>query len=152
MSAPANFLKLRGIDATQTRTQDNINGTLAPVAAALGATPIMGAPPPAWIRPDILNGYGQLAAPLPLCAYHKDALGYVHTKIALDHAAGAVAGTVAFVYGSGYRPSETLTFSGCDAAGVLMAMTLDSAGNLSNLAALAAADTVRMCFSFLAEA
>lgn len=150
MAAPTQFIRLRG-DGQPSRVQDNIGATVDPAVRALAATPIMGAPAPAWVRVDLLGGYSQTAAPQPVCAYHKDALGYVHAKIALTHAAGTAAGTAAFVFGTGYRPSETLTFGGSDAGGLFVAMTVDASGNFANLAVLAAGDQIRMVFSFLAE-
>ena len=75
----------------------------------------------------------------------------MHAKIALTHGAGTAAGTAAFAFGPGYRPNETMTFVGSDAAGLAVAMTVDAAGSLANLAVLAAAAQVRMSFSFLAE-
>lgn len=152
MPPPSSLQKLRQPgQPLLSRTQDATAAVLNPLAEAVGATPIMGAPPPPWILPDIVNGYAQAAAPQPLCAFHADALGYVHAKISLTHAAGAAAGTAALVFPKGARPSETLTLSGNDAAGAAVAMTLDGSGNFSNLAVLAAAATVRLVFSFLAE-
>lgn len=150
VSAPSKVIKLRG-DGQQVRAQDNVGQVLDPMAKALYATPIMGAEPPAWILLDILNGYSQTAAPQPATAHHTDALGYVHAKVALTHAAGCAVGTVAFQFPLGSRPSETLTFTGSDAFGLLMAFSVDGSGNFANLAVLVAADQARLVFSFLAE-
>lgn len=144
------FQRLRG-EGQPTRAQDNVAAVLDPLAEAVGNTPIMGAAPPAWIRPDLTGGYSQTAAPQPITAFHKDALGYVHVKVGLTHAAGTAAGTTAFTFPAGYRPSETLTFAGSDAVGLLVAMTLTMAGVFANLAVLAAGDQVRLNFTFLAE-
>ena len=152
MATPNQFLKLRDSSKpTEARTQDNIAATVTPIATRLNATPIMGAPAPAWIRPDLVGGYSQTAAPQPVVAYHKDALGYVHVKVGMTHAAGCAAGTTAFLFGAGYRPSETLTLTGVDAVGLLVAMTLTAAGVFANLAVLAAGDQIRLYDTFLAE-
>ncbi len=134
------------------RVQDNISATLNPVASALQATPIMGAPPPPWVRPDILNGFSQTASPQPVCAFHLDALDYVHVKLALTHAAGTAAGTSAFILPLGFRPLETLTFMGTDATGVSTSVTVDNAGNVANFNLMAAGDQILASFIFLAEA
>lgn len=122
------------------------------MAQALAKTPIMGAPLPGWVNATIsaANGYSQTAAPQPVVAYHIDALGYVHTKLGLTHAAGCVAGTVAFTYALGYRPSETLTFVLCDANGINSAVQIDVFGQLSNVAQLAPGDEIRGYFIFRA--
>lgn len=148
--ASSSVLKLRG-GAHDSRTTDNVSAVLNPLAEAVGNTPIMGADPPAWIRPDLAGGYSQTAAPQPITAFHKDALGYVHAKIGLTHAAGCAAGTTAFTFPLDYRPSETLTLSLSDGAGLFVAMTVAATGAFANLAILAAATDVRGVFSFLAE-
>ena len=50
------YIRLR-VDEQASRTQDNIAGQLQPISDALSRTPIMGAPPPAWVKADLLNGY-----------------------------------------------------------------------------------------------
>lgn len=111
----------------------------------------MGAPPPPWFRPTLENGFSQTAAPQPLCAYHRDALGYVHTKIGMTHVVGPAAGAVAFTYGLGFRPSETMTFTLSDSFGLTVMLQLNGAGELSTLTPLPAAVEVRGYFIFLAE-
>ena len=78
--AASNFPILRGLDAQQSRTQDNVSQVLTPVAKALQNTPIMGAPPPSWILPSLLNGYASFGLGTAAPAFHRDALGYVHLK------------------------------------------------------------------------
>lgn len=147
MATPAQYLKLRG-EGQPARAQDNIDATLGPIAAALTATPIMGAPAPAWVKASLAGGYSQTAAPQPVVAFHRDALGYVHTKLGLTHVAGCVAGTVAFTYPLALRPTETLTLAAFDAAGAVSAVQVNSSGQLSNVAVLAAGAQVRGYFIF----
>ncbi len=103
------FPKLRGADGQASQTQDNIAQQLQPISTALAKTPIMGAAPPPWIKPNLLNGIANVPAPNAAAGFHRDALGYVHSKGLVAHAAGAVAGTVVMIFPPGYRPSELLT-------------------------------------------
>lgn len=141
--------KLRG-EGQPSRVQDNIGQILNPLAARVNATPIGGAPPPAWILPSLSGGYSQTAAPQPACAYHKDALGYVHTKLSMTHAAGAAAGVVAFTYGPNFRQGEVLTFTLSDSVGLTVMMVVSPNGEISNLTPIPAGDDVRGYFIFLA--
>lgn len=149
MSGPNQLQKLRG-EGQATRVQDNIGQILNPLAARVNATPIGGAPPPPWIRPSLVGGYSQAAAPQPVCAYHKDALGYVHTKLSMTHATGPAAGVVAFTYGLGFRQGEVLTFTLADGFGLSVMMVVSPNGEISNLTPIPAGDDVRGYFVFLA--
>ena len=112
MGTPAVFTKLLGENELSSRVQQAIDSTLRPLAAAVGATPIMGAPAPAWRATDLLNGWTNLNATnaaFPPLGYHKDALGYVHLRGYL------VAGTLnvsCAVLPPMYRPAFRLTFPG----------------------------------------
>lgn len=145
MGNPTQFLRLR--DSKQplvTRAQDSVNGTLGPLAERVGNTPIMGAPLPVWVRPDqLLAGYSQTAAPQPVVAFHIDALGYVHIKTGLTHAAGCAAGTIAFAMPLAYWPTETMTLAAFDQNGINSAVNISILGEFSNLAALAPGDEIR---------
>jgi len=145
------FPKLRGDSEHSSRTQDNIAATLTPLATALAATPIMGARLPAWIRPDLLNGFADYGSPFAIVGFHKDALGYVHCKGVMIHAAGCAAATVIMIFPLGYRPLETQRFSVPGAAVTVQEITVDAAGNASPNAAIAAGAACDFSFIFLAE-
>lgn len=139
------------------RVQDAIWNTLTPLAKRVGATPIMGASPPPWIRPDIIStsGFAQVATGatpfLPVTAFHKDALGYVHGKLGLVTAAGAGPVTV-FPMPVGYRPAETLSFFGGDGGGVnVWEFAVFQNGDLQIVSALGAGGLVVATFTYLAE-
>lgn len=152
MAAPSQFLQLR-VDELSSRVQDNINATLRPLAEAIGATPIMGAPPPAWIAPSLVNGFANQGLGFAVAGYHKDALGYVHAKgVILDStAAGIAANTAAFTFGKGYRPAETLLIPAYGAAATVQFLSVSPAGVVTVLVALAASARLGFYFSFLAE-
>jgi hypothetical protein len=150
MPAPSRFPKLR-TEEHSSRVQDNIDGTLGPIAEALNATPIMGADPPAWIRPNLLNDFVNVGGGNALVAYHKDALGYVHVKGVVTHVAGVGAGTSLFAFAMGYRPSEELLFAvyGTGATAQFLSVSADS--NVYNQVAVAAGGIIGFTLSFLAE-
>lgn len=149
MSPPPNQVqKLRG-DGQPSRVQDNFAAVLNPLADALSKTPIMGAPPPPWIRPTLASVFADLPAPFAPTTYHRDALGYVHARVGLVSAAGTAA-VDAFTFDKGYRPDSTQLFSGGDGAGNFFEFTLTAAGVFRSLTAFAAGDLAMLSFSFLA--
>lgn len=154
MPAPSQFAKLRDQEHSS-RVQDNIDATLRPLAEALNSTPIMGAPPPPWIRPDLLNGFVNLVAVLgglsSIAGYHRDALGYVHVKGTLYHVAGVAAMTPIMVFPPGYRPKETQTFPVKGPGAAIQYINITPDGTVSPIVALAGADSCDFAFSFLAE-
>jgi hypothetical protein len=157
VSAPTQLNKLRG-DGQPSRVQDNVGQVIDPLAKAVGKTPIMGAPPPPWIRPNIeaASNYEQApsstAVPLPLLSYHKDALGYVHGRIAvLAKAGGAAANAVVWVMPSGYRPEAFELWTLSDGAGLVWEMAAYPNGNVTMISALAAGDVAIGSFLYLAE-
>ncbi len=145
------FIKLRGGDPAASRTQDNISAQMQPVATALAATPIMGAPPPNWIAPTLVGGFANTGGALAIAGFHKDALGYVHMKGALTNAAGTAAATIIFTLPIGYRPAATQRFSVRGFAGAVQAVSITSVGLVSNDLVLAAGDTIDLALSFLGE-
>lgn len=149
------FIALRGpgVATELARAQDNIGATVTPVVTAVNRTPIGGAPPPPWVYAVIIaaSGYAQVAAPAPRTAYHKDALGYVHGKVALTTAAGAGPNVIAFTLDLGYRPSETLAFAGSDLAGNVWDATISANGSFTIVSTLAAAGVFQGTFTYLAE-
>jgi len=150
--AASNFPILRGLDVQQSRTQDNVSQVLTPVAKALQNTPIMGAPPPAWIRPSCLNGFSTPATvQFPAASFHKDALGYVHCKLSVGHTTGTAALSAIFVLPIGYRPAETLPFAGMAAGGVYQGVFVLKTGEVQNRLVMAAGAVLYVNFSFLAE-
>jgi hypothetical protein len=151
MGFPTVFPKLRGAGVPEhvARAQDNVDTALRTTAQSVAVTPIGGAAPPGWVKPDQLTGgYAQTALPQPVVSFHKDALGYVHTKLGLTHAAGTAAGAIAFTYPLAYRPTETLTFILSDAAGANSTIQVAANGQLTNVAALAAGAQIRGYFIF----
>jgi hypothetical protein len=146
------FPRLYGGTPSESRTQDNVQTVLGPLANRLGATPIMGAAPPAWIRTALSGGFTTLA-PLTLPAYHRDALGYVHVKGVLVNLTGApiAGGVVAFTLPAGYRPNESRGFPSNDGAGGAQEVVVTPAGAVSFLLAVANAGSGSVEFSFLAE-
>lgn len=152
MASPSTFLKLRD-EEHSARVQDNIGATLAPIANALNATPIMGAAPPPWILPSLAAGWANLGAPFAVVGYHRDALGYVHAKGVLTNTSGGALplGTTIFTLAMGYRPSETQRFSVPGAAVTAQELTITSAGVVSNNAAVANGAAIDIVFNFLSE-
>lgn len=147
------FPVIRGPDAQQSRVQDNIQGVLAPVARALQNTPVMGAPPPAWILVSVLNGFDSPAqAQFDSFAFHKDCLGYVHIKGSAIHAAGTAAFTTLFILPKGYRTLKTRIFAASASGGAVQQAFLTNAGEVQNRVAMAAGSSIYLEFSFLAEA
>ena len=151
MAASSNFLKLRsGDDERGTRTQDNISGTLAPIATALNATPIMGAPAPPWIPPDLKADFVNYAQGYAIAGYHRDALGYVWGKGKVTSATGQVAGTVMFTLDAGYRPDLILTFA-VEGSGAFQSIRIAPNGQVTTTLNVGAGGSVDLDFRFLAE-
>jgi hypothetical protein len=150
MPGPSQFQKLRG-EGQNSRVQDNIDATLGPIAKALNATPIMGAPPPAWIRPDLAAGFADFGAPYAAVAYHRDALGYVHVKGLVTSAAGVGAFSTVFTLPIGYRPIERHRYASEGTAGTFQALQLGTDGAIMNVVAVAAGGYASIEFTFLAE-
>lgn len=150
MGSPA-FPKLRGADAQSSREQDNVSTQLQPIAVALAKTPIMGAPPPGWIAPSLLNGFVNLGGAFAVAGLHRDALGYVHTKGMVTNAAGVGAGTTVFIFPSGYRPRETQRFPVEGTGATYQSIQVDGSGLAQVQVAVAAAGNLNVTLSFLAE-
>lgn len=149
MPTSAQFLKLRG-ESHDSRSQDNIDATVRPIAMAVGKTPIMGASPPAWIRPELSTLFANVGAPLALAGFHRDCLGYVHSKGSLVSAAGCATGTTIMVFPMGYRPSETLRLPVPVTAGGQW-VTVNAAGIVATAFVIAAGGGIDLAFNFLAE-
>lgn len=145
------FPILRGLDAQQSRVQDNVQGVLGPVAKALQNTPIMGAAAPSWIRPDqLLNGWSNFGGAQAPVGYHRDALGYVHVRGYLT--AGTLAAVI-FTLPLGYRPAFptsmlTYCFNGAVASAFLEVRVN---GGVFVSAPAATTELSLGSFSFLAE-
>lgn len=149
---PSRFPVLRGADPQQSRLQDSIQNVLQPVAEALQATPIMGAPPPAWIYATPINGFATPAsAAFSRLGYHRDALGYVHVQMSATHAGGTAALSTIFNLPAGYRPLSTLPFAGMAAAGAYQGVFVLRTGEVQNRLIMAAGAVIYANFSFLAE-
>ncbi len=150
MGSPG-FPKLRGIDTQASRTQDNIAQQLQPIALALAQTPIMGAPAPAWIAPSLLGGFANFGGAFAVAGYHRDALGYVHTKGTFLVTAGAAAGTQIMLFPSGYRPRELARLSVVGDAGTAQFIEVAPTGIVTVGVAVPAPGSCDFFFSFLAE-
>lgn len=150
MSAPNQVNKLRG-DGQQPRVQDAVGQILNPLAAALSATPIMGASPPSWIRPDFAGDFSNTPG-LQETAFHRDALGYTWLKIAATSAGGVAGSTALFTLPQGYRPSEQIGLVGVNTStGALNGVLITPAGEVQTGTALAAGEGFAAYVSFLAE-
>ena len=145
------FTVLRGPDAQQSRVQDNISAVLSSVAKALQNTPIMGAPPPAWILPELQNGFIQFAAGTATCAFHKDALGYVHCGGLVKSPAGVAANTLVFTLPIGYRPAAVRIFPVRGTGGTFQAVSVLPTGAVTTELLIAVNGDASLEFSFLAE-
>lgn len=151
VTSPTQFPRLRGGPELTTRAQDNINSTLGPLAEALNATPIMGAPPPAWLRPSLLNGFVDRGTTNEASGYHKDALGYVWLTGVITHATGVAGGTLLLVMPLGYRPRGTIIIPVWSSAGAGQAISINADGTTFCQAAVAAAGWLTLNASWLAE-
>lgn len=152
MASPNQFPKLRDSKKPlETRTQDNVSAALTPIATRLNATPIMGAPPPAWILFDILAGWTAHAAGTALPAYHKDALGYVHVKGNWHNSSGGASSANMGQLPIGYRPSEENDFAVAISAGNAQSVIVTPDGFIRPDANVANNGHIHTSFSFLAE-
>lgn len=152
MTGSPQFPKLRGADPQGSRTQDSISQQLQPAAVALAATPIMGAPPPPWIYPGLLNTgvWQQRAAPEAKPAYHRDALGYVHARVAVNNVSGVLTAMTLWFLPIGYRPAVRLDFAVTSPETLQISfIQVEPDGTVSGIAP--AGYSVIGCFSFLAE-
>lgn len=152
MPGPSQFQKLRG-EGQNPRVQDNIDATLEPIARALNSTPIMGSPPPPWIKPDLAAGWSNIGGQFATAGYHKDALGYVHVKGVLTNSSGGimVAASTIWTMPMGYRPGATQRFSVPGAAVTAQEVTITAAGVIMNNAAVANGAAMDVVFTYLAE-
>lgn len=114
------------------------------------ATPIMGAAPPAWIRPPLQSGFVDNGPPWAPARYHRDALGYVHVQGYVVNPAGTGAGSTIFVFPPGYRPNSDLAFVS-NLAGAFAVTAVTSVGVFFAFPVIAAGAGVTFTFSFLSE-
>lgn len=141
---------LRGSDPGANRQTDAISRLVEPVAKAVMATPIMGAKPPAWIRPPLQSGFADTGAPWAPARYHRDALGYVHVQGYVTNAAGTGATSTIFTFSSGYRPALDLAFT-ANVSGAFAVVAVRSTGVFFAYPVIAAGAGMTFTFSFLAE-
>lgn len=145
-----NTIRPTGTDGAQARQSDSIATAYNRVADAVSRTPILRGELPAWIHPstlgaDIVNVGGGAA----VAAFHKDCLGYVHSRGVLQTAAGFAAGTVIWTFPLGMRPTELIYFSDQTAAG--RSYYVAPSGAFVANTVLAAGGFLALAFSFLAE-
>jgi hypothetical protein len=133
------------------RVQQNINAVLEPLARAVQNTPIMGAPPPPWTYPDLLNGWTNHGPPFATCAFHRDCLGYVHFKGVAHNSAGGANRNPIFILPVGYRPAEENSFTCAATPGTTQNMTLTRDGIFQPDSNVANNGHVHFSMIFLAE-
>jgi hypothetical protein len=141
---------LRGPDPGANRQTDAISRLVEPVCKAVMASPIMGAKPPAWIRPPLENGFLDIGGGQAPVRYHRDALGYVHVHGYVTAPAGAAAGAVIATLPPGYRPDLQVAFVANCAFGFNV-VGLPANGALFVVYALGVGQGLAFSFSFLAE-
>lgn len=148
MTTPSQFPKLRGGSAEVSRAQDNIGGTLTPIAQALAKTPIMGSQP-TWISfpkdAAFTDTSGQPSA------YFVDALSMVQTKGSLTTSAGVAANATIGTMPSGCRPKETQRRPVRGNGVTYQSVTIAPTGVVTCDVAIGAGGTIDLGFSFLAE-
>lgn len=151
MPVNPNFPVIRGPDAQQNRTQDGITNVLGSVAKAVINTPIMGAPPPPWIKPSLLNGWISTTAGIAFISFHKDALGYVHVGGYGTNAAGVAGFTPVFTMPPGYRPNGVRIFAVRGTALSAQFVEVAPDGIVRTQIVVAAGGDCTFEFSYLAE-
>lgn len=145
---------LRGRDPGANRQTDAIDRLVTPVCKAVMATPIMGAKPPAWIRPQLESGFvdqgvGFAGVDYAPARYHKDALGYVHVQGYVTTPGGVAALSPVFTLPPGYR--SRLGLAEVANSGGFAVIVLRETGQLIVAGALGAGAGLTLNFSFLAE-
>lgn len=154
MTTPTRIAKIRTPEQPElSRVQDNIARTVEPVARALQGTPIMGAAPPAWVRPSKYSqDFADVSATLQT-AMHQDALGYVWLRLTATTPGGVGAGSEVFVLGGTFCPRTTiplLAFNGSTNA--VNPLSIDATGSVKTLVAVGAGQSIRGYVAFLAGA
>lgn len=165
MANPTRFAQLLGLPsksatsevsedhhARLSRVQANVAQVLNPVAQALGKTPIMGAPPPPWIAPDLQNGFIDSGSDAGRPSFHKDALGYVHGRGEAKIVAGTAGSTVVYTLPLPCRPSLVLRVPVFGTGITLQWLSISPNGDVTALLAIAAPGIVDVNFDFLAGA
>lgn len=150
MSAPSQVNKVRqGGDSS--RSLDSVTAVLDPLAERLNSTPIMGAAAPSWIRPTYANDFVDLAS-LQQTAFHRDALGYTHFKLAASSAAGVAANASICTLDKDYRPAESTGLGGGfnGSTNAVNPIAISTAGVVTTRVAIAAGESVVGYFVFLA--
>lgn len=134
------------------QVQARVNQVVEPVATAVNATPIGGAAPPAWIRPNFGTSWADLnSSGSAVLAFHKDALGYVHLKGVIANTSGAPnAGTICTLP-LGCRPLELHEWPARAGAGFSF-FAIDQKGIVSPPGGVAAGDFLVLQAIFLAGA
>jgi len=151
MANQSAFTSLRQ-EPLQSRVQDNIAKVLTPISKNLNGTPIMGAPPPAWISPVLLNVWANFGAPYAVAGYHLDALRYVHIKGRVKNTSGAGSSAVIFTLPLGYRPMETHRISALGDGVTPNALVIKSDGTITPASAIGAGNSIDLEVTFLQEA
>lgn len=149
MATPTQFPKLRG-ENQPSRAQDNISGTLTPIATNLSQTPIMGAAP-SWIPFPLVAAFANYGNGYATAAYYKDALWVVRAKGVLVCAAGAAFATTIGTFPVGFRPKETQRKAVEGNGGAVQFISISPLGVCWNEVVVAAGGTLDFDFTFLAE-
>lgn len=145
------FARIRTLNPELDRLQDNIAAVLDSLAHSVQITPIGGAPPPAWIRFDILPGWADLDAGNELSHYHIDALNYVHIEAAFKNVSGGALATTVATLPKGFRPAGTIDVPVSTGAGAVNGVTINENGNITPDAAIPNGSHFHICVVYLAE-
>jgi hypothetical protein len=153
VTIPNQFPKLRTDgQPQQSRVQDNVSTLLAPIAAALGRTPLLGGLP-AWTNLDVLNGLssGYVANAFVGPQFHIDGFRYCHVRGKVTNAtAGAIALSIARLP-SGARPIAYTYFRTIySLAGATVNLIVQPDGFILP-DSIAAGENINFSFEFLAE-
>lgn len=130
------LVNLRGSNPGQNRQTDAIARVVDELALQVQATPIGGAAPPAWVRPQLLNGFVDAGAPYNVASYHVDALGYVHLGGVVATAAGTPAWTAVFQLPVAARPLYQRLIPAIDPVGPLAVLAVSADGYVSAVSIL----------------
>ena len=147
-------LRVRGASPAVARQADAVNTAVAPSLRALAATPIMGAPPPAWVQPpSLLNGWVNFGGTYVPARYMKDALGYVQVEAVLKNGTGGslTAGSTAWKLPPGYLPAYVLSLP-AETGGAYVNVRVLPTGEVQLNGTVTSGSSLAFCFSFLAEA
>lgn len=140
------FSPIRTANPELSRVQDQVVGTLNPIARAVGATPIGGAPLPGWIRGQPVGGVTPIGSGFQPLSYYIDTVSLrVELGGGFTTAGGLVAGDFFMQLPAGARPAFNRAFCGTALVGgvpVPVSFGVRSDGGCAAFVALAAGDSL----------